>query len=411
MSNWIPSSTTQPVVWPQRAINQTNVAPGKDVQWIRKIELFVYGSNNQQATPEDAILLTPTSANGMPGPDLRITFQVRKITQESPNMLRCRIYNLHPDTQNKILEYTKVSLSAGYQTANFGEIFRGTVVQYRRGKENATDTYLEIIAGDGDTALLHDTATLVFPGDTQKQKIAEAYIAQLKSGEPLTAGTVDLGPGGKQPLLRAMAAHGMVRDLMRDLMSSVNGHWWIDSGKVHAITRSMYLPGEAPVLTPSTGLVGIPEVTPSGIQAMCLLNPKIVLGGSVKIETSIISGVPFLPGSDVKLDSNGHPMEPEPNPGPEGITTSPALRDVELQAAFTSPTGIYKVLLLEHSGDTRGNPWYSTMVCVAIDKSGGAIPSSALPYDRTIVPEVFPGTWAPAPSTPDPSAPVIPGET
>jgi hypothetical protein len=42
----------------------------------------------------------------------------------------------------------------------------------------------------------------------------------------------------------------------------------------------------------------------------------------------------------------------------------------QLNAAFTSPIGEYKVLLLEHNGDTRSNPWYSDMVCIAINKDG-----------------------------------------
>jgi hypothetical protein len=34
------------------------------------------------------------------------------------------------------------------------------------------------------------------------------------------------------------------------------------------------------------------------------------------------------------------------------------------------PVGLYKILLLEFMGDTRGNPWYANMTCVAIGSDG-----------------------------------------
>lgn len=34
--------------------------------------------------------------------------------------------------------------------------------------------------------------------------------------------------------------------------------------------------------------------------------------------------------------------------------------------------GYYKIIVLEHEGDTRGNPWYSNIVCLAVDMSANA---------------------------------------
>ena len=32
-----------------------------------------------------------------------------------------------------------------------------------------------------------------------------------------------------------------------------------------------------------------------------------------------------------------------------------------------SPSGVYRVLQVDHTGDTRGDSWYSTMFCYADD--------------------------------------------
>jgi hypothetical protein len=133
------------------------------------------------------------------------------------------------------------------------------------------------------------------------------------------------------------------------------------------------MPGEAAVLSPATGLIGMPEVTPQGVQARCLLNPNLVNGGLVKIDIEKLSGVNFTPGT-------GTPITEQTRPG--GTANPPALRGGSISSAFTSPTGTYKILLLEHSGDTREVPWYSDMVCVALDESGKVIWSVDLPFNR-----------------------------
>ncbi|MGC8165472.1 hypothetical protein ACP3WT_28400, partial [Salmonella enterica] len=48
-------------------------------------------------------------------------------------------------------EFTRIVLQAGY-AGNYGIIFDGSVKQVRRGRENQTDTYLDITAADGDSA-------------------------------------------------------------------------------------------------------------------------------------------------------------------------------------------------------------------------------------------------------------------
>jgi hypothetical protein len=71
---------------------------------------------------------------------------------QTPNSADVRIYNVADSTAERIKnEFTQVVIQAGYQ-ANFGLVFRGTIKQIRKGREDAKDTYVDITAADGDAA-------------------------------------------------------------------------------------------------------------------------------------------------------------------------------------------------------------------------------------------------------------------
>jgi hypothetical protein len=82
----------------------------------------------------------------------RVTFQIRRGEMQTPNSADVRIYNVADSTAERIKnEFTQVVIQAGYQ-ANFGLVFRGTIKQIRKGREDAKDTYVDITAADGDEA-------------------------------------------------------------------------------------------------------------------------------------------------------------------------------------------------------------------------------------------------------------------
>lgn len=366
----------EPDKFPTSPAEDTN-AIGPSQQWLRKIELLVYESNSSKGT---ALNLTPD-----PRTQLQVVWQVRKSTTQSPNLLNAKIYNLAPSTIAKVVTLKRVQLSAGYIHGRYGNIFNGTVVQYRRGKENSTDTYLEIIAGDGDDSITKDIIQGKWAAGTVMRTVIQDQLKQMKGtdAQPIAVGDVVMGSYGDQKLLRQMTSCRMGQAAIRDHCNGGNADWFIDDGKHQIVDRTKYRPGDAAILSPSTGLVGIPEVTPQGIQARCLLNPDLKLGGLVKIETSILSGAAFTPGMDTKLDSSGNPI-PNLDPATAGVTANPALFGQQLISSFTSPTGTYKILLLDHNGETRGNPWYSSIVCVALDISGNIIKTANLAQNRSL---------------------------
>lgn len=367
-------------------------------QWLRKIEFSVYqpvGNAPQQkggaSGGGDFPGATGSSKTGRDLSNLRINFHIKHQQAGQPATLWARIYNMAPKTMQEVIQYGRVKVMAGYHFSGYGLIFDGSVVQYRRGKENPTDTYLEIHAGDGDDRINYGIFLKEYPANTSDAKILEDAVKELGYKPDESYIQKELMKEMEKSLTqRANTKMGMVRDQLRELMQKYNANFYFQHGKIYIQKNGDTLKGKAVVLSPKTGLVGLPEVTPQGIQCQCLLNPKIYVGSRVKIDASVLSGVPFTPGSNVKVTGDniqegqgmgagsGAPGNAGAGgPGTSGgIKKSVALWGGQLETAFTSPQGDYKVIMLEHQGDTRGDPWFCNMICVALDDKGKVIVGS-----------------------------------
>lgn len=314
-----------------------------NAQWLRKISLIVYSGGGAQ--------------QGIELGQLRVVFNLHKKVLQSPDLLEARVYNLSPQTMAKVIEFNRVQLSAGYQFGNYGMLFDGTIVQFRRAKENPTDTYLEIIAGDGDK--LNGAASFhrFEPGTKES-----AAVNTLIGDTGLDTGHIS-SLVGTDTFKRPWIVAGATQQYLREITQKYSANFWSDQGKINIVQQNEYMPGEAVVLAPPTGLVGIPEVTPQGIQARCLLNSKLVLGGLIKLDKSLISGIPYLPGG----------QEMGPNQLAQSMPIARGRTPLDVPQG-TSPVGTYKVIMMEVTGDTRGQPWYQDLICIGLDASGSVVP-------------------------------------
>lgn len=70
-----------------------------------------------------------------------------------------------------------------------------------------------------------------------------------------------------------------------------------------------YLPGEAVVLSAGTGLIGTPKANDKGIEIKCLLNPRLRIGGRVRLDNA--AGPAQGRGG---AGAEGRPRRPLPHP-------------------------------------------------------------------------------------------------
>jgi hypothetical protein len=307
-------------------------------------------SSNQEQFLRKIGLFVSTGSSALDLSNMRIVFHVFQADLPStPNYATIKVYNLSDATARQVQkEFTQVRLQAGYEGGSYGVIFSGTIKMVRRGRDNATDTYTEILAADGDMARNFGiVSTTLAAGSTQKQQVqATAKALGLPIGY-----TPDLPAAA---LSRGKVLYGMARDRLNDIADTTNATWSIQNGQVQLTPLTSFVPGDAVVLTSNSGMVGLPEQTEDGIKVKALLNPQIKIGRLLQINNKSIQGA-FLGGQN--LFAQGR-LENLPGLLPK-VTWD----------------GFYRVYVSEFEGDTRGQPWYSNLICLAIDSSAPAATS------------------------------------
>lgn len=312
-------------------------------QWIRKVSLVVQVGNQLYDLSQ-----------------MKFTFATKQSDTQTPNSCFIRVYNLKGETINSIggpganTEFRQVTLSGGYQNAQFGLVFQGTIKQTRKGRISAVDTYFDILASDSDLAynwaVVNQT---IAAGGTYDQVLGVITKAQQEAQPGFMVGNTSGLVGGT--LIRGKVLFGMARDYAADLARTNQAFWSVQNGVFQLTKRTAYLPGTAVVLNVKSGLISQPEQTEEGIRIKCLLNPQIVVGGIVQVNNAAINQTINTTNAPVAYDTYA---------------------GVQLLASVTAD-GFYRAYVVEHEGDTRGQDWYTNITGLSIDMSAPA--TSAVP--------------------------------
>ncbi|WP_407488448.1 baseplate hub protein [Acinetobacter baumannii] len=316
------------------------------LQWERKCKLTVQINNGQP----DALDLS----------DFRIVFHVGQATTSTPKAAEFYIYNMSESTMNRLAGVnneridTTVILECGYLLGPMEVVFKGRVFQFRRGRDNPTDTWLCILAQSGDklksTALVNQcipAGTTI--NDSGKILIAEANKQGVESG--------DLVELRQQQYPRGRVFFGSLEQNLRQFYEENNMLIDFSDDTLSMVPVASYIPVPVQILTAKTGMVGMPQLTSEGLKVTCLLNPKMKWGGRVQVDMTNLQ----TEGFDISYG---------------GQKVDQAQKDPKMA---TNAGGLFLIRSVEHYGDTRGNDWYTYLVCIGIDtmvpKSGITIES------------------------------------
>ncbi|WP_288074681.1 hypothetical protein [Pseudomonas sp.] len=273
--------------------------------------------------------------------ELRIRFVIRRGDLKTPNSADIRIYNVSDATALRAQkEFERIVLQAGY-AGNFGTIFDGTIKQVRRGRESQTDTYIDITAADGDSAYNWSVVNMSLAAGSTPDDHLQASLQAMES-RGITLGDKPNLPGNRLP--RGKVMFGMVRDHLDTLAKSTDTSWSFQDGQLTLIPNTAYLPGEAVVVNSATGMIGLPEQTQNGVNVKMLLNPSVKIGRRLQIDESSIQKFRYDPAPLAEAD----------------------MRMIKIQNDL-SRDGFYRILVASHVGDTRGNEWYTSTICISVD--------------------------------------------
>lgn len=260
--------------------------------------------------------------------DLHVTFKVTKkpnTGKAGGNSCTCNIYNLAQDTRHQF----KVNADKIYLRAGYGEIvqdailFSGTISNLTHSISKP-DVITTLTCDDGLKELSENFVSLNLGKNTPFEQALDTLIRLSK----LDIKTKDVANVKNFKFLQGFQDIGSVREIFNTLMAKAQCDWSVQNGKLKIIALDGTDKTLAQEITPETGMIGSLErlddvISGKGVQVgwrvKCLLMPALE------------------PGSRVILNST----------------------DLPQRAA-------YKILEVEHSGDTHGTDWTSTFQAVEI---------------------------------------------
>ena len=312
--------------------------------------------------------LIDDKGDGISLSDFKVTFNIQKMPATIFNGFvgNFKIYNLSPETQNRIMgkEFTRIRAIAGYNGAaddsgeypdkNIGLIFNGDIRFTVTGKDNVTDSWVLIQCIDGWEGHLNASVkTTVSAG----WKHADLFDLGMQSLSPygITEGSrPDFGP---TVFPRGRTIYQNTGRLMYSLAGQCKANWWYENNQVHIVPDDKYIQ-EAIVLNANTGLIGMPQQTMgAGVNVRCLINPNIKLGGLIRLDQASVYRQAL--GNDQVGQSPGILGESttDGNIYVDGLPGS--------QLAAINTDGDYIVGSIDYTGDTRGQAWYMDLLCLA----------------------------------------------
>lgn len=222
-------------------------------------------------------------------PTLRVFFSIEKTPNRDPNRAEVSVYNLNAVHRKTLQEKLPLILQAGY-VGNKQQIFFGDIsfIDSRREGSNWVTT---IEAGDGQKNYSSKRMSVSFgPGTTLQQLLIQAATAlQILPGNSITKFGTPLR--GLIAFKKGVSVVGRVSRILDKYVTSAGYQWSIQDGQLQVLSPDETLVESVTILNKATGLIGSPEQGEDGtVKARSLLQPAIVPGGRVILESEMVKG-------------------------------------------------------------------------------------------------------------------------
>ncbi|WP_297965653.1 hypothetical protein [uncultured Anaerovibrio sp.] len=281
--------------------------------------------------------------------DLRCIFNVKKDVNSFITIGTLVIYNLTAETEKGIIEEGfQISIFAGYEQGQYGEIFTGDIVQVIRNREDGINYKLEILAAHAIKEFSWNfIRSSVAANSTARQRAEEAC---KQADTPIEVDEISENIPD-QPLPRGKIFFGKPFKYLRDIAIHNNAFFELNSGeKVSMHGLNDEIPENMCIeVAPESGLVGTPKYTDNGIIIKTLLDPRIKPWTLVKINNEIIQRtlINIDPQMKTSQGTNG---------------TEKASNEQKNQKTMFDEDGEYAALSVTYQGDTWGDEWSTEIV-------------------------------------------------
>jgi hypothetical protein len=247
--------------------------------------------------------------------DMRIQFNVKKTLKKEPNTSEIRITNLSPSRRASLQKKgVKVRLEIGYRDMGLGQIFSGdvrTVDHVRQGAD--WETIMQL--GDGERAWQFARVNESFTAGASRADVVRAVANAMG----IELGNVSERLGAIQGTFdQGWCASGSASREFDRVMKACGLEWSVQDGALQVLEKYQALNQPIEEISPSSGLIGSPEMGSP---------PKKGKPALVKFDALI---GPCKPGAKVRLKSERY-------------------------------DGEVRITSVEFSGDSAGGPWFRKM--------------------------------------------------
>jgi len=224
---------------------------------------------------------------------MRVKFKIVRSIKPSPNTAELQIFNLKPDNRKRLEEATDLvaSIQAGY-IDNTAQIFSGELRRAVSGRDGA-DIVTLVESGDGEIAFRNARINKSFTAGASVKSVIEALIRELGLG----SGNLDdilegLALDGTGDTLRTGSVmSGQVSKELTWFCDAMGIEWSIQLGNLQFTRNGQSIGTLGRVISPETGLVGIPSVDNDGIlNARTFMIPDLVPSRVVEINAEFVQG-------------------------------------------------------------------------------------------------------------------------
>lgn len=230
---------------------------------------------------------------------LRITFEVNKIAAGAANKATIALYNVNVKTRAALVRGYQVVLDAGYQGL-VERLFTGTVFKATSSR-SGPDIVTSLECIDGLRPLLYSTFSRTYP---KRTTLAQVLGDVAQASEALAGTVMGIPP---KVYARGLSVHGTCRDILEELCRPHGLEVSITNGKLNILPKGAHLGTQAIVLSPQTGLLGVPSISQTSVSFEALLNPKLIPGQRVQLVTANPNtcGIMYIRSCKMTGDTHG----------------------------------------------------------------------------------------------------------
>lgn len=243
---------------------------------------------------------------------LRVTFDIDKTSYGTPGKSKIEIYNLTAEQRKNITVSNAatgqtgdiIQLKAGYRDL-VGTVFSGNLARAKSERKGSGSIVTILECGDSEYQMTYANMQQSYPPGVTLVQIIKDCAQKLGVG----IGTIIGVP--TKVYNSGVALSGSIKTILNVVLYSTGLEWSIQNGALNILPINAHLGDEGVLLSGETGLINVTSQGEEFVQFSALLNPRLLPGSYVVLESQNVKGSFKIRRSKFTGDSHGAPWQVE----------------------------------------------------------------------------------------------------